>query len=198
MRRRSIILFIILFAFWLAISDNVDIQHVIFGAVFASITVWFWVDTGHRIPRIPSARALRQAGRLLVLLIVNIIKGNIDVAKTVLFSKPPARPVIVDITPAIKTGWGRVLLANMITLPPGTITVDTDPETGRFVVHALTEEAANDLISWPVIDEIIKLENLMQEGEGYAVDSRRDDNPDSISVSASDNRADGHRPPRLD
>ena len=53
----------------------------------------------------------------------------------------------------------------MITLPPGTITVDTDPETGRFVVHALTEEAANDLISWPVIDEIIKLENLMQEGK---------------------------------
>ena len=40
-----------------------------------------------------------------------------------------------------KTEMGHVIFANSITLTPGTVTVETAP--GKFLVHALTEEAAN-------------------------------------------------------
>jgi hypothetical protein len=36
--------------------------------------------------------------------------------------------------------------------------VDIDPETGHFIVHALTEQTGKDLLYWRLIDRIKKLE----------------------------------------
>ena len=53
---------------------------------------------------------------------------------------PLVDPVFMVLDPGLNTNWGRVLLATCITITPGTITVDIDPETGHFIVHALTEQ----------------------------------------------------------
>lgn len=60
-------------------------------------------------------------------------EANIDVAKRVITGE--LRPGIVRISPGLRTELGRMLLANSITLTPGTLTVDVDEETGDFFVH---------------------------------------------------------------
>lgn len=159
MRKRSLVLCALLFLFWLAISAEVDLQHLLIGGLLVLLTVWFWQDLGPGLPRLLSSTELRLLGHCLVTLTQSIIQSNIAVAKTVLLSKPPVEPVIVVMRPPIESNWGRVLLANCITIAPGTVTIDIDPETGQFIVHALTEEAATGLFNWQVTREISSLES---------------------------------------
>jgi multicomponent Na+:H+ antiporter subunit E len=60
-------------------------------------------------------------------------KANLDVAYRVVTRK--LRPGIVKLSPGLTTDLGRTLLANSITLTPGTLTVDVDEEDGDLYVH---------------------------------------------------------------
>lgn len=64
---------------------------------------------------------------------LSMARANIDVAYRVITGK--IRPGIVRFQPHLKTDFGRTLLANSITLTPGTLTVDVDDATGEFYVH---------------------------------------------------------------
>jgi len=68
-------------------------------------------------------------------------KANIDVAYRVITGK--INPGIVKISPKLKTDLGITLLANSITLTPGTLSVDIDEKTNDLYVHwiAVKEEA---------------------------------------------------------
>jgi multicomponent Na+:H+ antiporter subunit E len=59
--------------------------------------------------------------------------ANIEVAYRVITGK--IRPGIVRIKPDLKTNLGRTILANSITLTPGTLTVDIDEKNGDIIVH---------------------------------------------------------------
>jgi len=157
-----VVLVALLLTFWVVISGEVDLQHIIVGAFLALITVWFWKDLGPRLPSMPFVVELLRLGHCLVLLIGYVIQSNIAVAKTLLFYSPPVNPVFVLMQTPIKSNWGRVLLATCITITPGTVVIDVDPETGRFIVHALTEETAIDLFDWRIIYRIKDLETWRQ------------------------------------
>ncbi|MGC9529351.1 MAG: Na+/H+ antiporter subunit E [Candidatus Bipolaricaulaceae bacterium] len=60
-------------------------------------------------------------------------RANLDVAWRVITGR--IRPGIVRFNPQLRTDLGRTLLANSITLTPGTLTVDVDEATGDFFVH---------------------------------------------------------------
>jgi len=80
--------------------------------------------------------------RLIVLLFyivcpffIEMAKANLDVAYRVITGR--IRPGIVRISPGLKTDFGVALLANSITLTPGTLTVSVDDDTGDFYVHMI-------------------------------------------------------------
>mgnify|MGYP006292558153 CR=1 FL=1 len=60
-------------------------------------------------------------------------RANIDVAYRVITGK--INPGIVKIKPELETDLGVTLLANSITLTPGTLSVDVDEETNDLYVH---------------------------------------------------------------
>jgi len=61
----------------------------------------------------------------------NLTKANFDVAYRIITRK--IKPGIVKIYPGLKTDSGITLLANSITLTPGTLTVDIDKENNLYV-----------------------------------------------------------------
>ncbi|MGD2249651.1 MAG: Na+/H+ antiporter subunit E [Candidatus Methanofastidiosia archaeon] len=79
-----------------------------------------------------------------------VIKSNVDVAYRVLHPKMPINPGIVKIPVSLKSDYGRTILANSITLTPGTLTLDVKDQ--NFYVHWLNiqaykpEEAAEMII----------------------------------------------------
>jgi len=69
-------------------------------------------------------------------LIWEIIKANASVIALILSPARKIRPTLVTFSPKLTTRFGQYLLANSITLTPGTITVKiTD---GEYTVHCLT------------------------------------------------------------
>ncbi|UCB58700.1 MAG: Na+/H+ antiporter subunit E [Thermoplasmatales archaeon] len=60
-------------------------------------------------------------------------KANFDVAYRVITGK--INPGIVKISPDLKTDLGTTMLANSITLTPGTLTVDVDEDCNDLYIH---------------------------------------------------------------
>ena len=89
---------------------------------------------------------LKKAARFLSYLpwlLYKIVLANLDIAYRVLHPKMPIAPELVKFQSDLKTDWGLVVLANSITLTPGTVTVDL--VEGEYIVHALTREAVESL-----------------------------------------------------
>ena len=91
-------------------------------------------------------RALRTIGRLLVyfpFLLWEIAKANLQVAYIVLHPSLPIDPSVERIRPAVPIGLPVTLLANSITLTPGTVTIDIRDR--EFYVHAFSQSSRDGL-----------------------------------------------------
>ncbi len=62
-----------------------------------------------------------------------LVKANIDVAIRVITGR--VRPGIVKVSSGLTSGLAQTVLADSITLTPGTMTVDLNPENGDLYVH---------------------------------------------------------------
>ena len=60
-------------------------------------------------------------------------RANVDVAYRVITGR--INPAIVKINPKLKTDMSLTILANSITLTPGTLSVDVDQKTNELYVH---------------------------------------------------------------
>jgi len=67
-----------------------------------------------------------------------LIKSNFDVAKRVVSPSLPIKPGIVEVETKLKSKLGRMILANSITLTPGTLTVKV--ENDIFFIHSINVE----------------------------------------------------------
>lgn len=63
----------------------------------------------------------------------SMARANVDVAWRVITGN--IRPGIVRFDPGLRTELARTILANSITLTPGTLTVDVSDHSGAFYVH---------------------------------------------------------------
>lgn len=66
-----------------------------------------------------------------------LVKANLLVAKSVLESNDKLRPAIVQIPLDVKTDLPITLLANMITLTPGTLSLDISKDRKFLFIHVL-------------------------------------------------------------
>jgi multicomponent Na+:H+ antiporter subunit E len=117
-------------------------EELITGAVLSIVTGWVARRVVFPRERKGTLTDLRMINPLrLLLFLVYIVgpffyamaKANLDVAYRVVTRK--LRPGIVKLSPGLTTDLGTTLLANSITLTPGTLTVDVDEEAGDLYVH---------------------------------------------------------------
>ena len=78
--------------------------------------------------------------RFLPWLLWQIVLANIDLAIRTLHPKMPINPILINIKNNLKSDLGMVILANSITLTPGTVTIDINEN--EFLVHVISEKAA--------------------------------------------------------
>ncbi len=71
---------------------------------------------------------------------VGLAKANIDVAMRVITGN--IRPGIIKVNPGLTSDLAKTMLADSITLTPGTLTVDVDEE-GAFYIHWIYVEDEN-------------------------------------------------------
>ena len=74
-----------------------------------------------------------------------IFKSSLEVTRVVLSPKLPISPTVAEFDSACDEPMDLAVLGNSITLTPGTLTLQITE--GHFVVHALTEGGARDIVS---------------------------------------------------
>ncbi len=122
---KYIIGFIILFGFWLLFTFNLTVPNIITGVIASLLTTLFFgkhfTNPGWKI-----IHPHRYFWLLIYLIIFawECIKANFDVAYRVLHPAMPIKPGIVKVKLNLKTDIARSILANSITMTPGTISVD--------------------------------------------------------------------------
>ena len=122
---RYIAVFILSLIFWIMLTFEFTISNLIVGATAAIITslifTRFFVKNVYKL--IQPHRYFWFIIYLFVF-IWECIKANIDVAYRVLHPAMPIRPGIVKVKTTLKSDMAKMLLANSITMTPGTISVD--------------------------------------------------------------------------
>ena len=122
---KYIALFILSLIFWLLLTFKLTVPNIIVGSVASVICSLFF---GRFF--ITNVYKLLQPQRYfwfvvyLFVFIWECIKANLDVAYRVLHPSMPIRPGIVKVKTTLKSDLAKMLLANSITMTPGTISVD--------------------------------------------------------------------------
>jgi multicomponent Na+:H+ antiporter subunit E len=122
---RHLALFILTFLFWLLLTFNLSPANLVAGACAALVTSLLF--TRHFFVKVEKFIQPRRYFWLLVYLVIfawECLKANFDVAYRVLHPSMPIRPGIVRVKLELKSDFAKTMLANSITMTPGTITVD--------------------------------------------------------------------------
>ena len=136
MRKNQIILFILAFLVWSFLTWPLDLQHLIIGVLVCGFISFMTADMFiKRMQVFKSVTRYLWFLYYIPLFIWECIKANIDVAYRVGHPDLPINPGIVKVKTTLKSDTGLTFLANSITLTPGTMSVDIDPENGFLYIH---------------------------------------------------------------
>ena len=135
--RDTAVLFVTLMLFWLMLSGKLDTDVLIVGAVASLIIALLYRDglsffTEFRF----TPRAIVAGFRYYGYFLRELFKSNLKMAAIVLSPSLPITPGIVKVRTRLKSRMGRLMLANSITLTPGTLTVEMAGEW--LYIHCVT------------------------------------------------------------
>lgn len=177
----SVVRFAALYGFWIILSGRFETKYLVMGAVGALLVTYLTQDLAKsegngRRPRERVYSVLGGVWRFIFYafwLLWNVLQSNLQVAYLVLHPKMPIRPGLLRLRTKLRNRTGHIMLANSITLTPGTITVDFDD--GTYSVHALIPEAAQSLLEAKMQS---KLERIFGEREEATTDVRWVERPE--------------------
>lgn len=119
---------------WLLLTGSLDLEEVAAGVLVSLGVVAVSSAHLHLLDGIVLSAALPLSLlRYLGAFAVALLRANLDVARRVLSPSLPIRPAVVEIRTGLQSELGRLILANSITLTPGTLTVEVDED--RMLVH---------------------------------------------------------------
>ena len=130
---------------WLLLAGTLRQDELIAAAVAAVLVT---LVAGPRLAILSGVRLTPLAPVHLILYLVTffvaLIRSNLDVARRVLSPSLPIRPGVVEVETRLQSALGRMLLANSITLTPGTLSIDIVGD--RILVHWIDCPPGTDLV----------------------------------------------------
>lgn len=144
--------------FWLILAQTFRIEAVGVGILVCTVVFIFnkpLVNTNDSNNNL-SIYNIKNSFLYISVLIKEIFKSNFHVAKIVLSPKLNISPSIVTINTKLKSELNKTILANSITLTPGTLTLNMNED--KLIVHCLDIESANGLVNNSFEDILLKKE----------------------------------------
>lgn len=127
---------IVLALFWAVATGNFTLPNLIFGAVVGGLGLFIVRD------RVESPRLLHKTRRLLALTGLFVFELFLGASRVAFLVVRPGmrrelKPAIVAFPLSVRSNAEITLLANLITLTPGTLSVDVSEDGRTLYVHAL-------------------------------------------------------------
>ena len=132
--------FIVCFAFWVLLTWSFAVQELAAGAVVSLAVALFSSRFFVHEKALWFFNPVKLVNLLVYVLFifpVELVKANWDVAKRCLGGCKKVNPGIVKVPVDLTSDYGQAMLANSITLTPGTITMDIAEEEGQtyYYIH---------------------------------------------------------------
>lgn len=151
-------MFLFLVLFWIILNGKITSEILIIGFIIAALCLMFANRfLNYRLST--EKKFWRNAGLIVEyiwVLLIEIIKANIVVLKILFTKRKKIHPVIVRFDAPLEKEFFQVVLADSITLTPGTITVRLN-ENG-YEVHCLDESLARGLNTSIFVEILKKME----------------------------------------
>lgn len=151
-------MYLFYFLIWVIFNGQLTVEIAVFGIAVAAVVYAFtckflnWSPSKDRYLLKKSLLLLKFAG----LLIMEIVKANMAMIRMTVARDVEPDPVLVHFQTKLKTKTAKVLLANSITLTPGTITVAL--ENSELTVHCLDKSFAEGLDNSSFEQALLELE----------------------------------------
>lgn len=133
-----------IFLLWAALSNAATLGTVLLGALLALalpfVTRPFWSDA----PR------LARPGRLFTLALrvaSDIILANLSVARRVVGPVNQLKPAFIEVPLDLRDPFVATVLSSIVSLTPGTVSIDVDQRRWMLLIHALDAPDADALIT---------------------------------------------------
>ena len=152
--------FLLFFAVWMILNGKVTAEICIFGVLISAALFYFmcrYMEYSLK-KELLLFRLIPLFIRYFGVLVKEIVKANVFVLKIILSPELQPEPAFVYFDTDFKTGLARVLLANSITLTPGTITVSVEDD--RFCVHCLDKELAEGMETSVFVKLLKEMEDM--------------------------------------
>ncbi|SDR84089.1 multicomponent Na+:H+ antiporter subunit E [Christiangramia echinicola] len=119
---------------WVALTGDFSIENYIFG-FFLNFHILWLISVKRK--RSKYFLIVPKVIILLLFFLYELIKANLEVAYEVITPKLNMTPGIVMVPLDVKSDIGITVLANMISLTPGTLSLDVSNDKKVLFVHAM-------------------------------------------------------------
>jgi len=129
---------------WGALRGSFDLANLSVGFILSYITLWFVFRSSEQ------ARYFFQVPsiiKLLMTFLVDVVKANIRMARTILSPQMRLQPAVVGVPLDMRSLIGVVFLINIITLTPGTLALDVSTDRSILYVHTLWVDDKEEFIN---------------------------------------------------
>ena len=158
-------MYILFFLVWIIFNGNFTLEIVLFGLAISGFMYFFiCIFMGYKPAYdLMIAKKTGLIIKYIATLFVEIVKANWEVIKLITTSKYDLEPAIVHFRADLKSTPARVVLANSITLTPGTITVYNQGDL--YVVHCLDRSLAKGIDDSVFVKQLKKLEEVKKDAD---------------------------------
>ena len=154
-------MFLLYFLLWVIFNGRVTLEICLLGLVIAGALLAFSCRfMEYSLARERKVyRSIFLFPRYCRLLVTEIVKANVSAMRMILTQREEIEPALVSFCTDLKSQAGKALLANTITLTPGTITVTL--EESEYTVHCLDESMAEGIQESAFVAYIRKFEETL-------------------------------------
>ncbi|MCP3030392.1 Na+/H+ antiporter subunit E [Halobacillus sp. A1] len=130
----QIVLNIIIAVMWMFLSETYNFTTFLVGYL---IGILMLVVLQRFIPDTFYMQRVFSVIKLILLFVRELLLSNIDIVKLVYKPKLDMKPGIFELPIDLKSNWEITLLANLISLTPGTLSLDVSEDYSKIYVHAM-------------------------------------------------------------
>jgi multicomponent K+:H+ antiporter subunit E len=137
------LLSLVLLITWPVLNQSFSWGQWLLAAVLALSIPWY---TERLRPDKPTLRRAGVALRLGMVVLMDIVVSNLQVARRILGREDNIKPGYVWIPLSIQDPHGKVVLASIITMTPGTLSAGFTPNHSHLLVHCFHVEDAQAIV----------------------------------------------------
>ena len=134
----------ILLVIWLLLVNELSVAHLLLGALLGwgvpLYTARFWPDQVH-------VRRPLLLLRFIGVVLYDILVANITVASLILGRQERLRPAFLVLPLALQSELAISLLANTVSLTPGTVSAYLSADRRCLIIHSLHTTAPDELLA---------------------------------------------------